>query len=276
MAYSGRRPAVNAVASIVRLTWPRPLVTTIFVYIFILLYTQVSRTLVGHVSDPSLRIGVLVIGLCVEVQLMTVTSMGLVVSMNEDRFGLDAIRIGSDLMKGSRVCGWVLSGLFIIVSGAIGWKVEQSMDGGRSMDFISSIYIFLLYCTFNNQESAISVRKVNWYVLSVCAAETLVIVKGLKFASAKGVTISMCCSDCYFVVRQVKFGTQLLSNEVLLIEDINLELALRGFSNVSFSSRSANRVVHMLARKALEIDGSCEWGFSLLSWIIYDVVVDLV
>lgn len=142
MAHSGRRPTVSTIASVVKLTWPRPLVTTIFVYIFILLYTQGTRTLAGHVSDPSLRIGVLVIGLCVEVQLMAVTSMGLVVSMNEERFGLDAIRIGSDLMKGSRVCGWVLSALFIFVSGVIGWKVEQSIDGedlanGRSMVMIN-------------------------------------------------------------------------------------------------------------------------------------------
>lgn len=73
---------------------------------------------------------------------MAVTSMGLVVSMNEERFGLDAIRIGSDLMKGSRVCGWVLSALFIFVSGVIGWKVEQSIDGedlanGRSTVMIN-------------------------------------------------------------------------------------------------------------------------------------------
>lgn len=64
---------------------------------------------------------------------MAVLGMGLVVSILEERFGWDAIFIGSDLMEGKRVCGWVLSGLMGLVTGLIGWKMEGlKMDGEDS------------------------------------------------------------------------------------------------------------------------------------------------
>lgn len=63
---------------------------------------------------------------------MAVTSMGLVVSIAEERFGLEAIRVGSGLMRGRRFCGWVLSGLFVLISGLINRRVEFLLNGGDS------------------------------------------------------------------------------------------------------------------------------------------------
>lgn len=58
--------------------------------------------------------------------------MGLVTSIAEERFGWDAIKVGSDLMEGRRFCGWVLSGLFVLVSGMISGKLNVLMDGHDS------------------------------------------------------------------------------------------------------------------------------------------------
>lgn len=66
---------------------------------------------------------------------MAVLSLGLVVSIAEDRFGWEAIRVGSGLMAGRRVSGWVLSGLFVLVSGAIAMDLERIVDG---QDLLSS------------------------------------------------------------------------------------------------------------------------------------------
>lgn len=55
---------------------------------------------------------------------MAVLNVGLVVSVAEDRFGWDAIRVGSGLMEGNRVCGWIVSGLFMWVSSLIGSKID--------------------------------------------------------------------------------------------------------------------------------------------------------
>lgn len=64
---------------------------------------------------------------------MAVMSVALVVSVAEERFGWDAIRVGSALMEGSRVRGWVLSGLFVLGSSLIGSKLEHLMDGQDSI-----------------------------------------------------------------------------------------------------------------------------------------------
>ncbi|TKY54629.1 Titin protein [Spatholobus suberectus] len=66
--------------------------------------------------------------LALEVYLMAVASVGIVVSVAEERTGWDAIWVGSALMEGNRACGWVLSGLFVFGSSLIGWKLERLMD----------------------------------------------------------------------------------------------------------------------------------------------------
>lgn len=56
---------------------------------------------------------------------MAVLGLGLVVSAAEERLGWEAIRVGSGLMRGRRVCGWLLSGLLVLASGWINGRVEE-------------------------------------------------------------------------------------------------------------------------------------------------------
>lgn len=69
---------------------------------------------------------------------MAVLSLGLVVSIAEDRFGWEAIRVGSGLMAGRRISGWVLSGLFVMVSGAIAMDLQRIMDDQDSLSSTST------------------------------------------------------------------------------------------------------------------------------------------
>lgn len=69
---------------------------------------------------------------------MAVLSVGLVVSIAEERFGWEAILVGSDLMEGRRFCGWVLSGLFVLVSGSFRWIMEVMMESPISTSEILS------------------------------------------------------------------------------------------------------------------------------------------
>lgn len=59
---------------------------------------------------------------------MAVLSLGLVVSIVEERLGWDAIRVGSCLMAGRRLSGWALSGLFVLISGAVARDLQRMMD----------------------------------------------------------------------------------------------------------------------------------------------------
>lgn len=69
---------------------------------------------------------------------MAVLSLGLVVSIAEDRFGWEAIRVGSCLMAGRRIAGWVLSGLLLLVSGAIAMDLERIIDDQDSLSSTST------------------------------------------------------------------------------------------------------------------------------------------
>ncbi|KAK3221601.1 hypothetical protein Dsin_008626 [Dipteronia sinensis] len=111
---AGKRLSLRTALSHVKLTWKRPLVTTICIYAVLVLYSLVvSFTAVVSGNAPGLR--------------MLVWTIGLVVSVLEDRFGFDAIRVGSDLMERRRLCGWVLTSWFFVVSGLIGWRWERMM-----------------------------------------------------------------------------------------------------------------------------------------------------
>ena len=70
---------------------------------------------------------------------MAALSVGLVVSIAEDRFGWDAIKVGSALMQGRRFCGWVLSGLFVLVSCVIMWKLDMLMKGRNSLSLATEL-----------------------------------------------------------------------------------------------------------------------------------------
>ncbi|WVZ11351.1 hypothetical protein V8G54_015881 [Vigna mungo] len=102
--------------------------TTIFVYAILFAFSPIPRFLAALASSTAARILLLATGSALEIYLMAVMSVALVVSVAEERFGWDAIRVGSALMKGSRACGWALSGLFVLGSSLIGSKVERLME----------------------------------------------------------------------------------------------------------------------------------------------------
>jgi hypothetical protein len=122
------RPTLRTAFAGVKLTWKRPFVTTIFIYALSLLYAPVPLVLAPLTGSPASEFLVLVIGSGFEIYLMAVLSLGLVVSIVEERFGWDAIRVGSGVMAGRRFSGWALSGLFVFISGAIARDLQRMMD----------------------------------------------------------------------------------------------------------------------------------------------------
>uniref|UniRef100_A0A2P2Q301 Transmembrane protein n=1 Tax=Rhizophora mucronata TaxID=61149 RepID=A0A2P2Q301_RHIMU len=134
--HEGRPLTLKAAFSAVRSTWSRPFATSIFIYFVLFLYSGVPLTLdaiVGSRTSPVLRLLVWFIEAGVEIYIMAVLGMGLVVSIVERRVGWDAVRVGSDLMEGRRVCGWLLSGMMSAAMGWIGWNMEETVrDGGDS------------------------------------------------------------------------------------------------------------------------------------------------
>ncbi|XP_027338404.1 uncharacterized protein LOC113852379 [Abrus precatorius] len=120
------------VSSAVRNNWKRPAVTAIFVYAILLAFAPVARVLGSAFVSPWSRVLVRALGSGAEVYLMAVLSLGLVVSVAEERFGWDAIRVGSGLMQGRRFCGWFLSALLVLVSGLINGKVQFLMENQNS------------------------------------------------------------------------------------------------------------------------------------------------
>ncbi|KAJ9179908.1 hypothetical protein P3X46_008220 [Hevea brasiliensis] len=124
--YNRRPTNLKIIFAAIRSTWTRPLVTSICIYAILLLYTSIPYSLAAMIGSysPGLRFVIWLIGLGVELYLIAVLGLGLVVSILEARFGLDAIRIGSRLMEGRRICGWVLSGLLTVMTGGIGRRME--------------------------------------------------------------------------------------------------------------------------------------------------------
>ncbi|RDY13413.1 hypothetical protein CR513_01676, partial [Mucuna pruriens] len=121
-----------SVVAAVRANWKRPAVTVISVYVILLAFAPVPRVLAAAFPSPWARVMVRAIGSGTEVYLMAVMSLGLVVSVAEDRVGWEAIRVGSHLMHGRRVCGWFLSALFVLVSGLINRKMEVLLEKQNS------------------------------------------------------------------------------------------------------------------------------------------------
>lgn len=56
---------------------------------------------------------------------MAITGFGLVVSVLEERYGFDAIREGTALMKERRITGLALAGVFVFLSSFIGHGMEK-------------------------------------------------------------------------------------------------------------------------------------------------------
>ncbi|WMV36457.1 hypothetical protein MTR67_029842 [Solanum verrucosum] len=132
---SNGKPTILTAITAVKAVWIRVGVTTMCVYVIMLACTIVPGMLVAFLETrPFVRVVVEVIGSGLELHMMAVTSLALVVSVNEGMYGFDAIRVGSVLMEGKRVCGWVLSGLFVLFSGLVRGTMEMSMTMTMTMD----------------------------------------------------------------------------------------------------------------------------------------------
>ncbi|KAB1204185.1 hypothetical protein CJ030_MR8G028266 [Morella rubra] len=131
-ACHAKRPTLLAALTAVKLTWRRPFATTILIYASSLLYAQVPRTVATLTGSPRSEFVVLVIGSAFEVYLMAVLSLGLVVSIVEEELGWEALRVGSCLMAGKRLSGWLLSGLLLLGTGTIARDLERKMDSRYS------------------------------------------------------------------------------------------------------------------------------------------------
>ncbi|KAM7267778.1 hypothetical protein ACFE04_009944 [Oxalis oulophora] len=116
-----------------KISFPRLLATSIVTYAVLLLYSITTRVASTIISTwfPSFGLGLVMflIGSGFEIYLMCVTSIGLVVSVLEEKVGLEAIRVGLNIIEGRKVVGWVLSASGVAVSGWITWKWEKAMDG---------------------------------------------------------------------------------------------------------------------------------------------------
>lgn len=123
------RPPAAATTTSLRSAAIRLLATTLFVYSILFAFSPLPRALAAF--SPSIAAGLflLAVSSALEVYLMAVMSLSIVVSVAEEKLGWDAIRVGFCLVKENRVCGWVLSGLFVFGSSLIRWRVQRLMDG---------------------------------------------------------------------------------------------------------------------------------------------------
>ena len=130
-AVHNRRFTLQSAIASVKLTWKRPLATTICIYVVLVLYSQVffvSAAVTGNNSLSTVpTVFVWAVGSVLQVHLMAVLALALVVSVLEDRLGFDAVRVGAGMMEGRMVCGWFLSFWFALMSGLIGWGWEKLM-----------------------------------------------------------------------------------------------------------------------------------------------------
>ncbi|KAL2940225.1 Protein RecA [Bienertia sinuspersici] len=122
-----KKCSLRAVVGVVKGRWVPPLLTCMVNFILWVVWAHLDPV----VDTYAVKYGYLtaVVQVVVEVYMMAVIGVGLVVSVIESRVGLDAIRVGSGLMQGRRVCGWVLSGLILLVSGFIGRQMVGVMNG---------------------------------------------------------------------------------------------------------------------------------------------------
>ncbi|PHT42149.1 hypothetical protein CQW23_16174 [Capsicum baccatum] len=140
----------STIITALRVARIRVLVTSICVYATMLTCTIVPGMVVTVFETyPIIRVIIVVFGSALELHLMAITSLALVISINEGIYGFDAIRVGSGLMEGKRVIGWVLSGLFVIFSGFVRGTMEMAMtmrmDGLDFEIFESTVVIGLLW-----------------------------------------------------------------------------------------------------------------------------------
>ncbi|TKY57666.1 hypothetical protein E2542_SST14718 [Spatholobus suberectus] len=145
-AVQGKPPA----AAVRGANWKRPAVTVVSVYVILLAFAPVPRVLAaGFASPPWARVLVRAIGSGAEVYLMAVMGLGLVVSVAEGRVGWEAIRVGSGLMRGRRFCGWVLSALFVLVSGFMNGRVQVLLENENNSEIgVWDKTVLMLMCSY--------------------------------------------------------------------------------------------------------------------------------
>ncbi|XP_058113326.1 uncharacterized protein LOC131256455 [Magnolia sinica] len=129
LSYNGNRPSRETVLTAIRMTWPTLFVTSICVYVLTCSCSFLTRAILGLGWLASLRQVVAVLGAGLEVFVTAVSSLGMVVSILEERSGFEALMVGWGLMEGRRFSGVVLGGLVVLSSGGIGWGLRFLMDG---------------------------------------------------------------------------------------------------------------------------------------------------
>lgn len=133
------RPTLLSAFTAVKLTWKRPFVTTLLIYAASLLYAPIPILLAYLTNSPRSEFLVKAVASVVEIYLMAILSLALVVSIVEEKVGWEAVRVASGLMAGRRLSGWVLTGMFVLVSGAIaGYLGEMIDDQDPSLDSSTS------------------------------------------------------------------------------------------------------------------------------------------
>ncbi|XP_042482309.1 uncharacterized protein LOC122062732 [Macadamia integrifolia] len=130
LACAGKRPNLQTAVSAVRVTWKSAFVTSICVFVIMVIYVHLMRTVTALVGwSVHAQWLMVVLGAVLEVELMAVLSFAMVVSVLEERFGWEAIRVGWELMEGRRFCGWLLAGFLVLISRGVGWGFRVSLDG---------------------------------------------------------------------------------------------------------------------------------------------------
>ncbi|CAN1223104.1 hypothetical protein LINGRAPRIM_LOCUS726 [Linum grandiflorum] len=148
----GGGATIGSAIAAVKPAWTRVLATSICMYAISWMYAGIPITMMAMAAaggDGGIRFGIWVVGLGVEVYLMAVLGMGLVVSVLEKKSGWEAIRVGFELMDGLRVCGWILSGLFAVATGLVGWRMELTAvdSGGDDVNGLAGEAAKLVTCT---------------------------------------------------------------------------------------------------------------------------------
>ncbi|XP_021755325.1 uncharacterized protein LOC110720592 [Chenopodium quinoa] len=121
-----KKVTLSAAMSALRVKWSPPILTCLFNFIVWVGWAHLDP-IINRVAVEYWYLTVAQVA--VEVYLMSVLAVGLVVSVVEGRVGHEAIWVGWGLMKGRRVCGWVLAGLILSISGFIGRQMIEVING---------------------------------------------------------------------------------------------------------------------------------------------------
>ncbi|KNA18763.1 hypothetical protein SOVF_067820 [Spinacia oleracea] len=121
-----KKVTLKAALSAVKVMWAPPLLTCLVNFIVWVgwghLDPIVNKFAVHYPPLTAAQVAV-------EVYMMSVFGLALVVSVVEARAGFEAVWVGWVLMKGRRLCGWVLAGLILLISGFIGKQMIGVING---------------------------------------------------------------------------------------------------------------------------------------------------